>query len=105
MMDFDRKDFIMQKIAQNGGMYQQILAMQQQMMALGQMVDASKGGNEITASLANQFGIQAPQMAGGGIDPNAKVEEIEALGGETKTGESTNTKKARQRVADSTSPT
>lgn len=100
MMDFDRKDFVAQKIAQNGGMYQQMLMMQQQMMALGQMVDNSRGGNEVTAGLANQFGIQAPQMAGGG----ASAEGIPALGGEEK-AESTNTKKARQRVADSTSPT
>lgn len=100
MMDFDRKDFVAQKIAQNGGMYQQMLMMQQQMMALGQMVDNAHGGNEVTAGLANQFGIQAPQMAGGG----ASAEGIPALGGEEK-AEATNTKKARQRVADSTSPT
>ena len=39
MMDFDRKEFVMQKIAQNGGMYQQMMAMQQQMMMLGAMVE------------------------------------------------------------------
>ena len=100
MMDFDRKQFIMQKIAQNGGMYQQMMAMQQQMMMLGAMVDQSRGGNEITMGLANQFGIQPP-MAGGG---NTNVENTEALGGNEKK-EATNTKKARQRVADSTSPT
>jgi hypothetical protein len=107
MMDFDRKEFIMQKIAQNGGMYQQMMMMQQQMMQLGAMVDASRGGNEITAGLAQQFGMQMPQMAGGG-DPSAvskAVENSEALGGESNKGESSNTKKARQRVADSTSPT
>ena len=104
MMDFDRKEFIMQKISQNGGMYQQILMMQQQMMALGAMVDQSRGGNEITSSLANQFGIQAPQMVGGGT-AGADVGDMEALGGEGKAGESSNTKKARQRVAESTDPT
>ena len=99
MMDFDRKQFIMQKIAQNGGMYQQMMMMQQQMMQLGAMVDQSRGGNEITQGLANQFGIQMPPMSGG---VNAK--NTEALGGEAKT-EPSNTKKARQRVAESTSPT
>ena len=39
MMDFDRKEFIMQKISKNGTMYQQMVAMQQQMVMLGQMVD------------------------------------------------------------------
>ena len=100
MMDFDRKEFIMQKIAQNGGMYQQMMMMQQQMMALGAMVDQSRGGNEITAGLANQFGMQPPQ---GGNGPNVK--DTEALGGEAGSGEASTTKKARQRVAESTSPT
>jgi hypothetical protein len=100
MMDFDRKEFIMQKISQNGGMYQQMMMMQQQMMQLAAMVDQSRGGNEITQGLANQFGIQMPQMVGGG----ANAENTGALGGGENT-ESTHTKKARQRVAESTSPT
>ena len=53
MMDFDRKQFVMQKIAQNGGMYQQMMAMQQQMMMLGAMLDKYRGGNEITAGTLN----------------------------------------------------
>ena len=106
MMDFDRKHFVMQKVAQNGGMYQQIMMMQQQMLALGQMVDQSRGGgNEVTAALAAQFGIDLPQAAPskGGAEAAKNVEETEALGGEE--AESTNTKKARQRVAESTDPT
>ena len=92
MMDFDRKEFIMQKISQNGGMLQQ-------MMMLAQMVDAKGGGGEITSGLARQFGIPVP----GASDTN--VSDKEALGGESGSGEAANTKKARQRVADSTSPT
>lgn len=102
MMDFDRKHFIMQKIAQNGGMYQQMLMMQQQMMQLAAMVDQSRGGNEITQGLANQFGMQMPQMSGGA---SANTGNTEALGGDANSGESSHTKKARQRVAESTSPT
>ena len=102
MMDFDRKQFVMQKIAQNGGMYQQMMMMQQQMMQLGAMVDQMRGGNEITAGLAQQFGMEAPPMAGG--DTKASVDGTEALGG-SENKESVHTKKARQRVAESTSPT
>lgn len=91
MMDFDRKEFIMQKISQNGGMLHQ-------MMMLAQMVDANGGRGEITAGLAQQFGVSVP----GVTDTN--VSDKEALGGNEK-GESKNTKQARQRVADSTSPT
>ena len=89
MMDFDRKEFIMQKISQNGGMLQQ-------MMMLAQMVDG--GGGEISAGLAQQFGLPMQAQA-----PNPQ--KTEALGGDSGVGEAENTKKARQRVADSTSPT
>lgn len=99
MMDFDRKQFIMQKIAQNGTMYQQIQAMQQQMLQLGAMVDARGGGGEVTAGLLNQFGA-VPAAAGRAEG----AEKTEALGGENES-EPSSTKKARQRVADATAPT
>ena len=104
MMDFDRKQFIMQKIAQNGGMYQQMMAMQQQMMMLAQMVDQSRGSN-IADQLMAQFTGGAPVAPiDGSMNAAKNVEETEALGGEEK-AEASNTKKARQRVAESTSPT
>lgn len=104
MMDFDRKQFIMQKIAQNGGMYQQMLQMQQQMLMLAQMVDQSRGTNLAEQIAAGITGAPAPMAVDGGQAPGAKVEETEALGGDDN-GEATNTKKARQRVAESTDPT
>ena len=105
MMDFDRKHFIMQKIAQNGTMYQQMMMMQQQMMMLAQMVDQSRGTNEVAPAIAAQFGMEAPAAPmGGGGEAAKNVDETEALGGDGG-GEAANTKKARQRVADSTSPT
>ena len=102
MMDFDRKHFIMQKIAQNGGMYQQMMMMQQQMVALAQMVDQSRGSN-IAEQLMAQFSGGAPVAPIDGGAPS-NVEDTEALGGDDKS-EPSNTKKARQRVAESTSPT
>ena len=104
MMDFDRKQFIMQKIAQNGGMYQQMLAMQQQMVMLAQMVDQSRGSN-LAEQLMAQFTGGAPVAPIDGNAPAANVEQIEALGGKEGTQEATHTKKARERVAESTSPT
>lgn len=103
MMDFDRKQFVMQKIAQNGGMYQQILQMQQQMLMLAQMVDQSRGTNIAEQIAAGITGGQAPMPVDGGQP--ADVSQTEALGGSEGTKESSNTKKARQRVAESTSPT
>ena len=67
----------MQKIAQNGMMFKMMI---QQAMIAGASPAGEEGGAAKT------------------------VEETEALGGEGG-GEATNTKKARQRVADSTSPT
>ncbi len=104
MMDFDRKQFIMQKIAQNGGMYQQMMAMQQQMMMLAQMVDQSRGSN-IAEQLAAQFMGAPPVAPIDGTAPTQDVEQIEALGGKEGEAEPANTQKARQRVAESTNPT
>ena len=102
MMDFDRKEFIMQKVQQNGTMYQQIIQMQQQMLMLAQMVDQAKGTNLAEQIAAGIIGTPAPPLVGGNA-PN--VEQTEALGGEEGEGEAANTKKARQRVAESTDPT
>ena len=99
MMDFDRKDFVTQKIVQNGGMYQQIQQMQGQMMMLARMVDSARGSN-LAEQLAAQFGTGAPVAP---VDGKAPSGAVEALGGDAG-GEAENTKKARQRVADSTAP-
>ena len=99
MMDFDRKQFIMQKIAQNGGMYQQMLMMQQQMLQMAQMIDPAMA-DQIAAGIV---GGQPVTPAVGGA-PAQNVQKTEALGGAEKS-EASGTKKARQRVAESTSPT
>jgi hypothetical protein len=93
MMDFDRKQFIMQKISQNGGMYQQ-------MLQLAQMVDQANGTNLADQIAAGITGSPAPAPVSGGV---ASAKNNEALGGDK--AEANNTKKARQRVAESTSPT
>ena len=103
MMDFDRKQFIMQKIAQNGGMYQQMLMMQQQMLMLAQMVDQAKGTNLADQIAAGITGGVAPSPVDGSVATDTS--KSDALGGEKKTGESSTTKNARKRVAESTSPT
>ena len=100
MMDFDRKQFIMQKIAQNGGMYQQMMMMQQQMIQMAQMIDPAMA-EQMAAGMASGQPV-APMM---GNAPAQNVEQTEALGGKEGPKEASTTKKARQRVADSTSPT
>jgi len=92
MMDFDRKAFIMERIAQNGGMYQQMQRMQQQMFMMAQELDNIKGTN-ITAQMAAGMGASLPAMPG-------NVPERKEPG-----EESAHTKKARQRAAEMASPT
>ena len=86
------------------------MAMQQQMVMLAQMVDQSRGSN-IAEQLMAQFTGGAPVAPidgspnGSGKPPSENVEQTEALGGKEGTAEASNTKKARQRVAESTDPT
>ena len=105
MMDFDRKQFIMQKVAQNGTMYQQMLQMQQQMVMLAQMVDSYRGSNLAEQLMAQFSGAPAVAPIDGGAMLAKNAENTEALGGKEGGAEASNTKKARQRVAESTSPT
>ena len=103
MMDFDRKDFVTAKIEQNGAMKQQILQLQQQMIMLAQMVDQSRGTNLAEQISAGILGQPMPAAIDGQM--TQQTEDIEALGGEGGSNESSITKNARQRAADMISPT
>ena len=95
MMDFDRKDEMMQRISQNGGMYMMMMQMQQQMMALGGMVDQAHGNTEVTDGLAQQFGMEQSPAPG-------NVPAANQLPAEAK--ESGTTRKAREKAYESTAP-
>lgn len=99
MMDFDRKQFIMQKIAENGGMYRQMLMMQKQMISLAEIIDRDHGTN-IAEQMAAGIAGGTPVVPLG--EHMVGAEKAKALGGDA--SEASNTKKARQRVADSTAP-
>lgn len=103
MMDFDRKEFVMQKIQQNGTMFQQMIMMQQQMLGMAMELDSIKGTNmaQMMAQQMQQMGVPVP-MAQGNVAQN--VDKTEALGG-NEGSESSVTENARKRVAESTSPT
>ena len=95
MMDFPRKQFIMQKVSQNGGMYQQMLMMQQTMVMMAQELDKLKGTDGAQQMMA--------AMGGGAPVPSSEPRESKIPDGEK--AEASTTKKARQRVAESTDPT
>jgi hypothetical protein len=95
MMDFPRKQFIMQKVSQNGGMYQQMLMMQQTMVMMAQELDKLKGTDGAQQMMA--------AMVGGTPVTSSEPSESKIPDGEK--AEASTTKKARQRVAESTDPT
>ena len=74
--------------------------MQQQMLQMAQMIDPAMA-DQIAMGIMG--GSQAAPVPGGA--PTQSVQETEALGGKEGPKEASNTKKARQRVAESTDPT
>ena len=95
MMDFDRKEELQEKIAQNGTLLQKFQAMAQTALQLAAQLDGLTG-----SQIAPQLAAQLQAEAGGApIAGGAPVGFNENNG-----GESANTRAARQRVADSTTP-
>ena len=90
MMDFERKDFLVQKIAANGQMLQQ-------MIMLAQILDDIRGTNEITQGIVEQYGVNVPDQ---GQTITAGTNISGGITGE----ESSVTKKERTRVAEATAP-
>lgn len=90
MLDFDGKQEVMSRIAANGTMYQLLMERTQQAMALAQLAGGPEG-----QAIAQQIAQETATMQS--MIPNAAPT--------VQQGESSVTKNARQRVAESTSPT
>ena len=102
MMDFDRKDFVVQKIEQNGTLLKMLVQTQGLAIQLAQQLDAEHGTN-LAEQMAMQFQALTEQALPGSAEPGARAaQSLEALGAEK--GESPITANARQRVAESTEP-
>lgn len=68
MMDFDGKDKVMERITQNGTLFQQVQQLQQQMMQLAAIVDA-QNGTAIGQGMGVAFAGQAvAQPTGGAVE-------------------------------------
>ena len=82
MMDFDGKDRMMQRIAQNGTLYQQLMQARQQAVAMAQAVDMPMGTNYAGQILSGAQGqaqpgrVQKPETTGGesSVTRNAREE-------------------------------
>ena len=82
MMDFDGKDRMMQRIAHNGTLYQQLMQTRQQAVAMAQAVDMQMGTNYAGQILLGAQGqaqpgrVQKPETTGGesSVTRNAREE-------------------------------
>lgn len=98
MMDFDRKEFVMQRIERNGTLLQMLQATQQLAIQLMAQVDPNAA-----AMMQQQFAALTMQaVPGSAQEGTAAAQDLAALGADSK--ESSVTAKARQRVAESTTP-
>lgn len=91
MMDFDKKDFVIQKIEQNGTLYQMLVQTQQLAVRLASALDP-----QLAAQMQQQFAA----LSGTPAAPAAEAPQLEEPSG----GESSITRKARERTADMTAP-
>ena len=89
MMDFDGKDRMMQRIAQNGTLYQQLMQARQQAVAMAQAVDMQMGTNYAGQILSGAQGQSQP----------GRVQKPETTG-----GESSVTRNAREEAASRAEP-
>jgi len=94
MMEFKGKNVLIDKIQQNGGIYQQLIQTQQALLQMAEMVDQMSGGQ-------TQMSDQVADMINGEMAQNAPMGSAPTnLGG----GESSITAKARERAQSVTSP-
>lgn len=99
MMDFDRRDEVIQMIEQNGTMYQQLQQMQGTMMQMAALIAKTTGDTSIMQALQEQ-GVPGPLMTDANADAWQQI-QTDSLGRAVNTDNSTQGK-ARQRVNSAT---
>lgn len=99
MMDFDRKQQVINRVQQNGTMMQQMMMMQEQIAKLSAMVDKAYGTN---LSAAMQMEQPAESAAPQSVYTDMSEMQTDQLGGDT--SGSNIIDKAKRRVAESTQP-
>lgn len=102
MMDFDRKDFVTQKIEQNGTLYQMLVQTQQIALQMAVALDAANG-TQLAPQLQAQFAQAGTALPGSAKPGAAAAQQLDALGGQANR-ESSGVRNARTRMAESTAP-
>ena len=98
MMDFDGKDSIMQKVAQNGTMFQKLLQYMQLALTLAQVADPA-AAEMIAQDIMTVMGAGAAPMGGG----NAQMFQSDHIAGIGKK-EPTHVANARSRSSEASQP-
>jgi hypothetical protein len=78
MMDFDGKDEIMQKVAQNGTMFQKLVQYMQMAFMLAQRAEPQMA-QQIAQDLANTVGQAGMQNLGAGAPKMLTTDNVEGL--------------------------
>lgn len=99
MMDFDRRDEVIQMIERNGTMYQQMQQMQGTMMQMAALIAKTTGDTSIMQTLQEQ-GVPGPDMTAINTDAGQQI-KTDSLGRAMNTDNSMQGK-ARQRVSSAT---
>lgn len=100
MMDFDGKDEIERKIAENGTMYQKLQQMQQSMLQMAGLIAETTGDTRILDVLGSQD-ISKTAMP---MPVNGEEMKVDAMGNIVAEGQNSTAGKARARVAASATP-
>ena len=97
MMDFNHKDTVMQKIAQNGGLYQENIKLKQQLLQMAEIVDSVKGTNMAETIAQSITGMTAVNnRAGTDIKEASNIEGLKS--------ENTIVENAKNRAAQASQP-
>lgn len=99
MMDFEGKDSVTARIAQNGTLFQMVQQLQQQVLQLAAVVDAQNGTTLAQGAAQGMIGGQ-PMRPGDGVD----MIQTNALGGAVQSAQRTTANTARQRAANTARP-
>lgn len=101
MMDFEGRDTIMDKVAQNGTLFQMVQQLQQQVMQLAAIVDAQNG---TTLSQGAAQSVQTAQSVAAPAPSSGGVVDTNALGAAVKSSGNTSADSARMRAMNAARP-
>lgn len=103
MMDFEGKDSVMQKVQQNGLMFQQIQQMQQSMEMMAQLIAQVTGDTRIADAIMMKNGMSQPTPQDAAASGGGDV-ETNPLGDVKNKADKSQAGKARARVAEAATP-